>query len=425
VAALRGAASRDLVTLLDHPGFAQEVVHKLLLQGTPDFDRLRRFYLEGEGDSDRWEALKPALQMFFDGIETRLLASEPFGPLLRDTRQLVALTGIEDGQQELIRLSRQQQALAARAAVTGEAHLTVALEQTTHLSEIAALLRQQLEQQRATQAADVPTGPALTDAERVYLRQLRSECDRLPLAGEARDLEASSGRGRASLARVYVELETQTPPSEGKILGRLGVPEEQWPGLRQQVKSGKDGLHALLGVHQIKDDHPLRPWVKDRQELRRAARNLSAVEALVEHRHLVLLGDPGSGKSTFVNHLAAALADRLLVTEGDEGALPLGAVLGLEGEETLFPARVILCQWSSRRWSGCAPRRGAVASALTPGARNSMPRTSIAKTAGWVGPRRCTCTQKGRARKVPSISAAMSGNGSWMQTRSILGRKSS
>jgi predicted NACHT family NTPase len=44
----------------------------------------------------------------------------------------------------------------------------------------------------------------------------------------------------------------------------------------------------------------------------RESQPLSVLEAVVGHRHVVLLGDPGSGKSTFLRHLALCLAKQSL-----------------------------------------------------------------------------------------------------------------
>ncbi|MBI4674751.1 MAG: SUMF1/EgtB/PvdO family nonheme iron enzyme [Chloroflexi bacterium] len=70
------------------------------------------------------------------------------------------------------------------------------------------------------------------------------------------------------------------------------------------------------------------------------ARQRTAVEAVsdVERRCVVLLGYPGSGKSTFINHLAFCLAQEQL-TQGAENGLAR-----LEGWKlgALFPVRVIL-----------------------------------------------------------------------------------
>lgn len=106
-----------------------------------------------------------------------------------------------------------------------------------------------------------------------YLRRTVNVCNALPLgqidrtdAGHARPLE---------LARVYIRLHT-TSQVELTPEEIAALPEEQ---RRQQ-----------------RGERPVRP--------------VSVVEALVraERGHLMLLGAPGSGKSTFVSHLTLCLA---------------------------------------------------------------------------------------------------------------------
>ena len=66
-------------------------------------------------------------------------------------------------------------------------------------------------------------------------------------------------------------------------------------------------------------------------------RKITALEALATQRRLVLLGKPGSGKSTFVNHLAYAMAGGLLDEEPGWSAM-----LEDRFAMPLFPVRIVL-----------------------------------------------------------------------------------
>ena len=115
-------------------------------------------------------------------------------------------------------------------------------------------------------------GPANQDQEllRRYLEYLVSRAGKLPLRGIHLD-ESDPNASKVSLAAVYVQLDTLTT---------LSIKEE-----------GVGAKHHL-------------------KEIVTGTRHLSAAEAVAGHRHCVILGDPGSGKSTFCNYLSLCLARR-------------------------------------------------------------------------------------------------------------------
>lgn len=133
------------------------------------------------------------------------------------------------------------------------------------------------------------------EALRIYRRVLVGTSSHLPLRGvDLGDSDPRSGQKRLGLAQVYVDLDTKTPAPL--------VDEEKKQRERQ----------PSLG--------------------REETRLLRALEATTDNRRLVLLGDPGYGKSTFVGHLALCLAaermDRLSGWPEDESAtVPIPVVL--------------------------------------------------------------------------------------------------
>jgi formylglycine-generating enzyme required for sulfatase activity len=95
----------------------------------------------------------------------------------------------------------------------------------------------------------------------------------------------------------------------------------------------------------------------------RKAEQVSAITELNRHRRLVLLGDPGSGKSTFVNFVALCLAGAILQQTTGQRApadlklltAPLPTAEGEEGAEVqpwdhgaLLPVRIVLREFAAR-----------------------------------------------------------------------------
>jgi energy-coupling factor transporter ATP-binding protein EcfA2 len=142
---------------------------------------------------------------------------------------------------------------------------------------------------------DVIVNPAADPPDallRAYHRALAEECCRLPLGVIDKEFVHTTGETPVPLPDIYVDLDVVAPAADGKRGS-----ERAW-ALRLARGEGRDRtplLDALAG--------------------RAAAR-------------AVLLGDPGSGKTTFVNYLAYLLAadpDRL--SESLRGCLPVRLVL--------------------------------------------------------------------------------------------------
>ncbi len=137
--------------------------------------------------------------------------------------------------------------------------------------------------------------------QRRYLISLQNYCNFLPLAvfAEERDPHSSS---RLKLKDVYINLHTT------EIVDKTGKPValEKRETLKRRAASEKE--------------EELRP--------------LAALEAAAQHEALVILGDPGSGKTSFINDLMFALAEKHLRPQSD---LPANWP-----HSALLPVRVLL-----------------------------------------------------------------------------------
>ncbi len=128
-----------------------------------------------------------------------------------------------------------------------------------------------------------------------YLRKLINEFQTLPLAAMGGGDEL---KGEVTLDQVYIALNTETPreDSEGKIKGRERVHQPDW-----QLAEEKHEMYAAMDI-------------------------------VKQTKKVLLLGGPGSGKSTFAKELCAKLANIQLKNgqplEGwDKQLLPLFLVL--------------------------------------------------------------------------------------------------
>lgn len=134
--------------------------------------------------------------------------------------------------------------------------------------------------------------PERQAALKVYLKKMQQMCNALPLAALEDDARQNS---QMTLNHVYIELDTTI---------RVPLTDEEIKNRKMQTTQGRD------------DD-----------------RALSVLESANQYPRLVITGDPGSGKSSFVNRLAFLLAGASLnLTE-----LPLQWMQG-----ALLPIRFFL-----------------------------------------------------------------------------------
>jgi formylglycine-generating enzyme required for sulfatase activity/energy-coupling factor transporter ATP-binding protein EcfA2 len=135
---------------------------------------------------------------------------------------------------------------------------------------------------------DVPVDTLLT----AYYRSLAAECSRLPLGVIDVEFVRTSRKGDVPLPDVYVDLDVTTPPKPDEEEDR-----RDW-ALRLE-KGGGDNRTALL-------------------------------EAITHegNQRAVLLGEAGSGKTTFVNYLTYLLAtESETLPETLQGLLPVRLIL--------------------------------------------------------------------------------------------------
>jgi Domain of unknown function (DUF4062) len=153
------------------------------------------------------------------------------------------------------------------------------------------------------------------ESERHYLHTLIKQCDPLdltpideayPQAGKPG--EASSVSVSEVLTTLYLARLTRSPRQEIATVIR---------------KQGEHSPHQKTGVEEKRLP-------------------IQAIEAVAAVPRLVILGQPGGGKSTLVNHIATQLARRRL-----KELITKGTLLGWREEEKPLPVRIILRRFAA------------------------------------------------------------------------------
>ncbi|MCL4857903.1 MAG: SUMF1/EgtB/PvdO family nonheme iron enzyme [Caldilineaceae bacterium] len=205
----------------------------------------------------------------------------------------------------------------------------------------------------------------MNQVERAYLRGLYAQCNDLPLARD----ERADPSGGPRLQRVYVELQTDQPPTLDQLCQRLGLTSAAQRRRAESViiRSLPDGERRSPAPAAAQSE-----WVAHLRRLEGDARgklaqalgveaaqleaalvNLAPVEALREAAQMVLLGDPGSGKSTLTQRLAALLAaagcddPQLYADLGDDEVTQMEQLLQRFGRR-LLPVRILLNRWAQQ-----------------------------------------------------------------------------
>jgi hypothetical protein len=216
----------------------------------------------------------------------------------------------------------------------------------------------------------------LDTLEQAYLDGLYRECNRLPLATAEDPPDAIRSR-QPRLQRVYVDLTTTATPGLDDVLARLSLPAPKRRAARRQLLDAlRDPRGEMTGDR--RDDtqivQELRRWDDERMTklakeiettpaaLRAALTGLTPIEVMRRQPtpQLVLLGDPGSGKSTLTRRLASALAGlarRDLRQPWSEEEAAWGEQLVDAFGRRLLPVRVVLSTWAKhlpRNATGCA-----------------------------------------------------------------------
>jgi Sulfatase-modifying factor enzyme 1/NACHT domain len=245
---------------------------------------------------------------------------------------ITALAALPEAQRPLqAQLAEKEQRLAALLGAGPSAATGPIITESIHAERDINIATSQT----ITYLSTVIYGPDPDAAQREqverYLRRLAARMQRLPLHGLAAQLDDGPG---VALPQVYVMLATTSRVELASDAADSTTPVEYFyqQGDRDQpLKQEYDPDHALPDRAVVAAE-PLVLWGRREHETSGSVlyRALLAAEAVARYPRLVLLGEPGGGKSTFLRHLAWALARRGL---GEQDA----ALFGWQDASVLLP----------------------------------------------------------------------------------------
>lgn len=164
-----------------------------------------------------------------------------------------------------------------------------------------------------------------------YLERMVASLERMPLRGLAQKLDDGKG---VSLPSIYILLATRSSVNMVQVTSSEYARYFQNGDLEQPLLNEYDPSyvlpnHAITGMNAVMPEGRVD---SSDESVYMLQRQFLATEAVHEHQRLVLLGEPGSGKSTFLHHLAWVLARR-----GIDKADDTTQLMGWNDDDVLLP----------------------------------------------------------------------------------------
>lgn len=301
-----------LAPLLDHRPFQEAIVNGLL-------DPVNGFDVQSAAEvwKDRFPEHARALRRFFTTLENALRADDLWGPILdryeqqrfrREVQEALRARNLDLSPEDVVRrvsvhLSGSGAVAMSGGAAAGAGGVAVA-------GNVSQIVLQQIVMQSGARGAS-------GNLRQRYLTRLLNQCRVLPLAALGGDAEPQK---TVTLDQVFIDLNTTIEMPES-LLEKIQQGEivVEWWQMGDQITKW---LHQRSGEGKGR--------AQRHEERAEEMRLLSALDALRLAPRLVLLGNPGAGKSSFAQMVIAKLAGHI-AQRGGMGEGGTRACTGIRG----------------------------------------------------------------------------------------------